>query len=50
MGTIPNNTTTKEPSCRTEILDVETNGKVGLEFNDEESGTADENPVVDVDG
>ncbi len=50
MDTIPNNTTTMEPSCRTEILDVEAYGKGGLEVDEERPVTADENAVVDVDG
>ena len=50
MGTIPNNTTTKEPSCKTEILEVEAGGKGGLEVDEEGPVTADENRVVDVDG
>ncbi len=50
MDTIPNNTTTKEPSSRTEILDVEAGGKAGLEVAEEGHVTAYENAIVDVDG
>ncbi len=51
IGTIPDNTTTKEPSCWTEVLvDVEAGRKGGLEVDEEGSVAADENAVVDVDG